>query len=172
MKKQSKAFFEYLKDQEILPVLANWVGYILFAVSGLEYSYQLLNHDNPKLTAVGITVFGVCAVLSNISYRAAALFDEENKHLLIYSGEKFLHCSLLIIQTIVFRYVIDALLTFKLPPERAMWMWVISTTEKVFNVIMVLIGLYATYFFLYGFQHLNDFLWRRYRERRSGKQNV
>lgn len=169
MRKQFKAFFQYFTDKDVLAFLANTVGYILFATSGLIYSIQLLNHDNPKLTAIGITAFGVCAVLSNISYRAAPLFDEENKRVLIYSGEKFFHCSLLIIQTIVFRYVIDALLTFKLPPERAMWMGVISTIRTVFNVMMVVIGLYATYFFLYGFESLNSFLWGRYHARRLRK---
>lgn len=150
--------------------LADAVGYSLFALSGLIYSMQLLQHTNPKLTAVGITAFGVCAVLSNISYRAAPLFDEEDKKILLYSGEKFFHCSLLIIQTVVLRYFIDALLTFKLPPERAMWMRVISTTETICDVIMVLIGLFATYFFLYGFGYLNNFLWRRFRERLRSRQ--
>ncbi len=169
MRKQFKAFIQYFSDKDFLAFLANTVGYVLFAGSGLMYSMQLLRHDNPKLTVVGITAFGICAVLSNISYRAAPLFDEENKRVLIYSGEKFLHCSLLIIQTIVFCYVVDALLTFKLPPERVMWTWVINTIRTVFNIVMFLIGLYATYFFLYGFESLNNFLWGRYHARRLRK---
>ena len=83
MKKQFKVFFRYFTDKDFLAFLTNTLGYGLFAASGLVYSSELLRHDNAKLTAVGITAFGVCAVLSNISYRAAPLFDEENKRILI-----------------------------------------------------------------------------------------
>ena len=72
MRKKLKTVLQFLRDGDLC--VTNTVGYVLFALSGIMYAIQLLRHDNPKLTAVGITAFGVCAVLSNISNRAAPLF--------------------------------------------------------------------------------------------------
>jgi hypothetical protein len=165
MEKKLKTVLRFFSDGDFLVFLTNTVGYVLYGLSGLQYAIHLLNRDNPKLTAVGVTAFGVCAVLSNLSYRAAPLFDEKEKKLLMYSGEKFFHSSLLLIQTVVFRYAIDAFLTFKVAPDKSMWMPVITTIVMIFNVIMFLIGIFAVYFFLYGFESLNNFFWIRYRQR-------
>jgi hypothetical protein len=96
MKKKLKTAIKFFTDGDVFVFLTNTVGYVLFALSGVMYASQLLEHDNPNLTTVGVTAFSISAVLSNISYRAAPLFDEEDKKLLMYSGKNsFIHLSLL-----------------------------------------------------------------------------
>lgn len=96
-------------------------------------------------------------------------FKKENgKSTAIYSGEKLLHSSVLILQTVVLKYALDTFLASKFMKSHDMMASIISIGTQA---LLTIIGSYAAYFSLYGFEALHDFLWDRFHHRRENMKN-
>jgi hypothetical protein len=135
---------------------------LLFAVT-FSYVSRLFKQTGPEIYTLGMTAFGVTAALSAICLTipsASHAFPPTR-----YAGEKFLHSSLLLIQTLMIVYVRNALV------QSAWWNahhnlgTVASVTLSILGSLVSAAAAYAWYF---GFEALNDELWsnwdRRLRE--------
>jgi len=104
-----------------------------------------------------LTAFGISAALSGICFRMAPSLEVDS--VAKYAGEKFLHSSLLLIQTLFVVYAKESILAI-LGPE---------TAKKVVTAIAQIIVLYlsssAVFTWHYGFAELNAELWRVWKRR-------
>jgi len=142
---------------------------LLFSVT-LSYILRLVRQAGPETYTIGMTAFGVTGALSAICLTipcASGTFPPTR-----YAGEKFLHSSLLLIQTLMIVYVKSALM------QSAWWNAHISlgsVASVTLSIIGTLVSAAAAYAWYFGFDTLNDELWsnwdRRLREMETKKPN-
>jgi hypothetical protein len=150
-------------NDAIVVFLSQTLGFLIFAIAGIVYVNQLLRGSSQKLLTVGVTAFAITAGLSGLCYRMASnLSDDKGKSIPLYAGEKFFHSCLLLIQTICLKYIQDNMSSFKIVT------WLDNIINFSLSIIISFVGMFATYFFLYGFEALNDFFWKRFMERKHG----
>ena len=141
------------------------IGYIIFGSSILFYVANITRQPFEKVSPVGLAAFALVAAVSGLCFAMAQVLDKENeKSIALYSGEKLLHSSVLILETIVLKYASDAFLssTFLKSHE--------TVTTVIYWVsfgLLFMLSVYAAYFLLYGFEALHDFLWNRFQLRRQ-----
>jgi hypothetical protein len=151
--------------------VSSTVGYIIIAAAALMYMNQFIQSSINEVFTVGLSAFALVAALSGLCYALApCLTIDEEKKTPLYAGEKFFHSCLLLLQTIFLKYVSISVLEIKWIQEHSSINYSVSI---VFNILLVLISLIATYFCLFGFEAINDFLWKRYEVRwREARQKV
>jgi hypothetical protein len=157
----------YLLLEMVTVLIVQIVGYFIFAASAWTYVNRLMEQAGGQVFTIGIAAFGLIATLSGLCYRMApTVTDEDEKRHVLYSGEKFLHSSVLLIQTIFLKYVKDA------TPPQASPTWFNRGFNIVFIVILFLLTAFAVGAFLYGFESLNDVLWKKYGESKRFKERA
>lgn len=134
--------------------------------AGSLYIARLYTMKASDFAAFGIATFGFVAALSGLCYTKAGVMPENEKSTFTFCGEKFLHASILLLQTIVLKFAQDGV--SDLFASRPL---VSGICTGVFYLLTFATGAYAFYFIFFGFQDLNNELWRRYLDRLSQKKN-
>lgn len=140
---------------------------LLFFVT-FSYAWRLVNQHTTDVYLIAMTAFGVTAALSAICYTvpsSTGTFPPTR-----YAGEKFLHSSLLLIQTLMIVYVRDAATRSLRGSGHDTLSSVITGTLGILTFLICAAAAYAWFF---GFEALNDELWsnwdRRLREMKTKK---
>lgn len=102
------------------------------------------------------SAFGISAALSGIS------FTLTNDSTFNYVGEKFLHSSLLLMQSIAIIYVKSEAVKLSFVSSNEM---VMAITNATFSVLFMFVSAAAAWSFYFGFDDLNDDLWKKYKKR-------
>ena len=141
------------------------IGFIIFSITGLTYVNTSLTEPVDKVVNVGLSAFAAIAVLSGLCFAlVSCLKNDKEQSSPLYAGEKFLHSGLLIIQTVFIKYFFDRISNFDFLKT---WANANLIFKIVTNLAVLTTGMFATYFSIYAFQSLNDFLWDRYTDRRK-----
>ena len=149
----------------VLAALSTTVGHIIFGVSTLSYISALIQQPIEKVASIGLSAFALIGAVSGLCFAMAqALPEGDAKASTLYSGEKFLHATLLILQSIVLKYASDVALATELVKTKPLLTAVVSGCA---NVLLFVVSAYAAYFMLYGFESINSFLWDRFLTRRQ-----
>jgi hypothetical protein len=136
-----------------------WIATPLAWIAAVAYIQKAFERPTPEAYAVGITAFGITAALSGICFAMAPVCNGDTA---IYAGEKFLHTSLLLIQTLMVLYVRDAMLTIE---------WIRSHSPVVLAMkfaassVLMLVTIAATWTWHYGLTALNTLLWENWERR-------
>ena len=150
---------------KIIEKISATIGYLIFGSSVLTYVSVLIKQPFEKMSTVGLSAFALVAAVSGLCFSMASVLEKENdKSTAIYSGEKFLHSTVLILETIVLKYASDTLLASQFMKAHELFSTIISWAAFA---LLLIISSYATYFYLYGFEALHDFLWNRFHVRRQ-----
>lgn len=154
---------------KIIEKISAAIGYIIFAGSVLTYVIALLKQPIDKMATVGLSAFALVAAASGLCFAMASVLEKNNdKATVIYSGEKLLHSTVLILETIVLKYASDTFLSSHFMKSHEIFSSIISWLSYV---LLTIISSYAAYFSLYGFEALHDFLWNRFHIRRQSMKN-
>jgi hypothetical protein len=89
------------------------IAYIIFGYSIFSYVVTLIRQPFEKVAALGLTAFALVAVVSGLCFGIAQVLEEKNeKSTALYAGEKLLHSTILILQTVVLKYASDTVLAY------------------------------------------------------------
>lgn len=137
-----------------------WIATPLLGVCTLVYVQQAINQPATNSFPIGLSAFGVTAALSGISFSMARA--DENQITAKYAGEKFLHSSILLIQSLLVLYVRDAATEtdwIKTWPSLAVSIKVLTSGT------LVLVSTAASWAWYYGYSELNTALWKNWEHR-------
>ena len=148
---------------KIFRILSAIIGYMITGIASLMYVNQIVNEPSDKVATLALSAFAVIAVLSGLCFALMPCLDRfEDRRVTLYAGEKFFHSSLLIIQTIFLKFAAGVLVSTEWLKNHA---WLHFSVSMVSGILITAIAVLATYFFLFGFEALNDHLWERYEGR-------
>lgn len=123
----------------------------------VTYAIQLPAKD---ILPMAITVLGITLALSGICFSMAPTDKEEPT--VRYSGEKFLHSSLLLIQTIIIIFAKDALNTIPFINTQNVLKIIITL---ILQGLLILISTVAAITWFWGLVELNKELWKKWEMR-------
>jgi hypothetical protein len=106
------------------------------------------------------SVFGISAALSGICFTWAT--SPLNESIIKYAGEKFLHSSLLLIQSIAIVFAKSEILELSFIKSSEIITFI---TSQVFLMLYTFVSSVASWFFYYGFEALNNELWEQTKKR-------
>jgi len=106
---------------------------------------------------LGLSIFGITAALSSMSFSMARAGD--NEAIAKYAGEKFLHSAILLIQCLLVLYIRDTVVEIELFRD---WSYLFITIKGATTAI---VGLLAAVAWFYGYEELNQVLWEKWRRR-------
>ena len=86
---------------------STWIATPLLGLVTINYALRVINQRGSEVYPVGVAAFGVTAALSGLCFAVAAV--PESLNAARYAGEKFLHSSLLLIQTVMIVFLKEAL---------------------------------------------------------------
>jgi hypothetical protein len=109
---------------------------------------------------MALTAFGITAALSGICFTMAPIKKEDTG--IRFAGEKFLHSSLLLIQSIIVIYVKESMLSLTLINT---YNTIKIIIDIVLSILIVLVSVVAAISWLYGFDELNTDLWKKWEKR-------
>jgi len=147
----------------IIDKISAAIAFLIFGSSILLYVTALIQKPFETVATLGLSAFALVAAVSGLCFAMAQVLEDE-KSTVLYSGEKMLHSTVLILQTVVLKYASEAVLATSFLRSHETVMKVVSWAS---NVLLVLISSYAAYFFLYGFEALHDLLWNRFHVRKQ-----
>ena len=137
----------------------------LLGLVTINYALHLINQRGSEVYPVSVAAFGVTAALSGLCFAVAAVQNSlKNAR---YAGEKFLHSSLLLIQTVMIAYLKESM------SNSAWWMshaTLVAVVNSVFSILLTLLAAAAAWAWYFGFAALNDELWGNW-ERRIAEIN-
>ncbi|HLJ13065.1 MAG TPA: hypothetical protein VKV15_01100, partial [Bryobacteraceae bacterium] len=138
-----------------------WIAIPFLWVAAVFYAQKLYQQPTPETYSVGITAFGVTAALSGICFAMAPVCDRDS-HTAKYAGEKFLHASLLLVQSFMVLYIRDAALTLDwIHAHPAMALGV----KLIAMCVLLLVITAATWTWQHGLAKLNALLWANWKRR-------
>jgi len=153
---------------KIAAFLSTVVGFIILGVAALLYAQKLCYLPAKEFAPIGLSACASIAGLAGLCFGfARSCTTPEDCNVPLYAGEKFLHAVLLIIQTLFLKFAEDGLLAENWVSSSK---WISGTVRTSTAIMMLGVFIYAVYFAIYGFEALNDFLWKRYKNRRLDVQ--
>lgn len=144
----------------IYEAVSVWVATPLLGFSTLVYAMSAITNPASEVYPTGVAAFGVTAALSGICFTMTPTGGGSS--VLRYSGEKFLHSSLLIVQSLLVIYIRDAVTGFQ---------WVHAHTTFAGNVaglaaaVLSFVVAAAAWTWHHGFADLNALLWKNWERR-------
>lgn len=138
---------------------------ILF-ITTVVYIQRAINQPAAEIFPLTMTAFGVTAALSGICFTMAPLTTNESTAR--YAGEKFLHSSLLLIQSLIIIYAKDAIINLPFIIDHGLAKKIVAV---IFSSIVSLVSSTAGLTWYWGFSELNRELWRNW-ERRIANINM
>jgi hypothetical protein len=136
-----------------------WIATPLLGICTIVYIQNSLSQPVTKTFPIGLSVFGVTAALSGISFSMARI--SENPATPKYAGEKFLHSAILLIQGLFVIYLRDSVDEIDLLKP---WPSLVVGIRLFAAGLLTLVTLVAAATWYYGFSELNKFLWRIWEE--------
>ena len=153
---------------KIYSSLSRVLGYAILSMSGLLYIRNIVYESGSKVTSMALTATATIAALSALCFSFVhCINDEDDKKNTIYAGEKFLHSTLLIIQTLFLKYALDQALAFE---SVKTIVWLKITIQIVASILLTGIGGFAVTMAAHGFNSLNKTLWIHYEK--NAEQNL
>jgi hypothetical protein len=145
---------------KLYSLISRSVGYFIISVSGLLYVQRILSEPADRVIPLALTAIATIAALSALCFSyVPCISDEVDKNSGLYAGEKFLHSTLLMIQTLFLKYVADQLLAIDSIKEI---LWLQMTISITVGVLLFGIGGYAVTMAALGFDSLNKTLWSHF----------
>ncbi len=142
-----------------------WIVTPLVGFSTIFYAMGAIRHPASEVYPVGLAALGVTAALSGICFTMAPTNGQYSTER--YAGEKFLHSSLLLIQSLLVVYIRDAVLASA---------WMQAHTTIAGNIAGLAAAAFsfvaaaAAWTWHHGFTDLNAVLWKNW-ERRISELN-
>ena len=90
---------------KLFALASGWIGTQLICICTIIYIQHAVSQPATNAFPMGLSAFGVTAALSGISFSMARAC--ENPATAKYAGEKFLHSSILLSQTLLALYIRD-----------------------------------------------------------------
>ncbi len=132
----------------------------LLAITMLLYVQRVITKPAAEVYPVGMAAFGITAALSGIGFTMApSSADSSTIH---YAGEKFLHSSLLLIQSLFVVYIKDSLVNSEWVRTNGTAMMLLAWLA---GGITLLVASAAAWSWYYGFAGLNAELWKNWERR-------
>ncbi len=154
---------------KFLSSLSKYLGYMILSTSGIVYVQRILFEPIEKVATLAFTAIATIGALSALCFSyVSCIFNENDKNSGIYSGEKFLHSTLLIIQTLFIKYVADQVLFLEMVKTVP---WFKTTISIITGSIILWIGTSAVTLAALGFDTLNKTLWSHYVKNASKNLN-
>jgi hypothetical protein len=139
-------------------ILFTLTQYIYVAVSKPFNDFAPLCFSATGLT---LALSALCGQIASVTNKDDPFYDT-----LTYAGEKFLHCSLMLVQCLVVVFVKDAFLN-------SSWATDLPALKKIVPIISGgmagLAATYGAYLWYWGFSALNFALWKRPRPFKSSR---
>lgn len=136
------------------------VLYPLLAGTTIAYVHGAITRPAGDVYPLGMAAFGVTAALSGVCFAMAPV--DKSAAPILYAGEKFLHASLLLVQTLLALYMKDSL-------AAAAWIEKLPTIGAIISAglgaAILLIATAAAWSWNWGFEEANKYLWQRWRDR-------
>jgi hypothetical protein len=121
------------------------------------YITHAINLPANEVFPLAITAFGITAALSGVCFTMAPIKTDESA--IRYAGEKFLHSSLLLIQSVIVIYAKDSLVSLDIMTKHGTIKIIIVI---VFSFVISLVSLMAAITWYHGFDSLNSDLWKKW----------
>jgi hypothetical protein len=124
------------------------------------YIIHAINLPANDIYPMALTAFGTTAVLSGVCFAMAPTKTIDPP--IRYSGEKFLHSALLILQSVIVVYAKESILSISIIITHYVIRIVIS---GVFIVVITFVATMAALTWFHGFDELNTELWKKWERR-------
>jgi hypothetical protein len=132
----------------------------LIGLVTIFYVARAINQRATDVYGFAMAAFGVTAALSAICLTLSERVDGSSR--IRYAGEKFLHSSLLLIQTAMIIYLKDAV-------TASHWLsshpWISNSARTLIVTLLGLLSSGAAVAWYYGFDALNSQLWQNWERR-------
>jgi hypothetical protein len=136
-----------------------WIATPLASYYSFLYVQQAIAQPAAEVFPIGIASFGILAGLSGICFTMVPSYPDS--WIPKYSGEKFLHGSLLIIQTLFLVYAREALSGYSWTSS---WPPLSSIIRNTIASLLYLVTTAALWTWYHGFEELNKLLWKKWEE--------
>jgi hypothetical protein len=148
--------------------ISKGIGIVIFVAVAVAFDIQLALELPEKLVPVALSGVALITVLAALSFgMAQSEKDDEHRQQITIAGEKIFHSCILYVQAIFIRYALDRLSSM---PFAKNDIRITNIIIDVTVIIVTILSIYGTYFFIYGFRMLNNIFWLRY-EKRVEKQS-
>lgn len=142
-----------------------WIAMPLVYFWAIVYAQRAIAYPASEVYTVGMAAFGVTAGLSAVCFAMAVAPAAVPAS--TYAGEKFLHSSILLVQTMLVVFVRDAILQLQFVRDHS---FIAGQARGLFAVILVFVAIAAVWTWYHGFSELNAGLWKNW-ERRIREHN-
>ena len=147
--------------------VSRYIATPLIAITAFTLTVSTFGLPAKEVYPMVFSVFGISAALSGICFTLAV--SPTNESSIKYAGEKFLHSSLLLIQSIAIVFVKSEILSSSFIKSSEIR---IEITSIVFVILFTYVSSVAWWSFYYGFKALNDDLWPKYKKRIEGAREA
>jgi hypothetical protein len=157
-----KPFLKHLLAPEypkIFAIVSMWIATPLLGLCTIVYVQNALTQPVTDTFPIGLSAFGVTAALSGISFSMVKAY--ENPATARYAGEKFLHSSILLIQSLIILYLRDTAIDSEWIKT---WPHLLLPIKMFASGILSLVTIVAAATWYYGYSELNVFLWKRWEQ--------
>jgi hypothetical protein len=136
------------------------VGVPILAYATMVFIQRAVTLPAAQVYPMAIAAFGVTGALAGICFTAEPLYNGAIASK--YAGEKFLHSSLLLIETTILIYAKDAMneLPFVLAHG-----WLKTSVSLAFGFLVTIVSTAAGWTWYWGFSELNRSLWKSWEVR-------
>ncbi len=132
----------------------------ILAITRISYIQRAITQPASEIYSLTMAAFGVTAALSAVCFTMAPSSVEDPT--VRYAAEKFLHSSLLIIQSLIVIYAKDAIISTEWVRAHTI---IKMITSAVAVGIVSLVAAAAAWTWYWGFSELNSQLWRNWKRR-------
>lgn len=139
--------------------LSRSVGYVVIYVTSLIFVLKIWKLPFSSIVGASFSVLAIITALSALSFTMAPCLSDDDKRIVLYSGENFFHAAIFIIQAILLKYAGEAIGNSNHLELITGMTYLISRIIDLLSVISVV---WATYTFLNGYGKLSDFFWKRH----------
>jgi hypothetical protein len=151
MKKEFPVLWEKVSVWIAVPLVFSWACF--YVQSAIEFPAS-------EVYAVGMAAFGITVALSAVCFAMAVA--PTAVPISTYAGEKFLHSSILIVQTLFVISLRDAVLKMTFVRDHGVLM---TQVKGVTAVIVMFVATAAVWTWYHGFSDLNAVLWKNWEQR-------
>lgn len=142
-----------------------WIAVPLVYFWAIVYAQRAIGYPASEVYAVGMAAFGVTAGLSAVCFAMAVAPAAVPAS--TYAGEKFLHSSILLVQTLLIVSVRDAILQLQFVRDHP---FLAGQARGLSAVILSFVAIAAVWTWHHGFSELNAAVWKNW-ERRIREHN-
>jgi hypothetical protein len=134
----------------------------LLGVVTVVYTQQAISQRPADSYPFGMAAFGVSIAFAGVCYTVPS--SDGGLSTTRYAGEKFLHASLLLLQSLMLIFAKNAAITHS-PQWVQPWVGTAKCLGVVAGVVASLVAAAAAWCWYWGFEELNSELWRNWERR-------